>query len=72
MDTGAIGIVLTFASIQFLLCWNFHRSYRTLHGQFKKAVDSIAEKRRGTFRDKLGSLVVPMFKEMSDPEKKTR
>ncbi|MFB3889208.1 MAG: hypothetical protein ACE14S_06930 [Candidatus Bathyarchaeia archaeon] len=57
MDYAAIGAIFTFAGIQFVIGFNFHRTYLKLYSDFKAIIDKIAELRKGKFKDGLSALV---------------
>jgi len=72
MDTNALWVVFTFAGIQFVLCWNFHRNYRSLHKEFKTFVDTITKRRQEIFGTDLLRLTYALlddFKELRDKGK---
>ena len=57
MDYAAIGAVFAFASIQFVIGFNFHRTYMKLYEDFKEIIDKIDESRKNIFQDGLSTLV---------------
>lgn len=60
MDYGALAALIGFASFQFALSFNFHRTYMKLYNDFKLIIDKIVEKRQDKFRDGLSDLVARM------------
>jgi hypothetical protein len=60
MEYGALTALVGFASFQFILSFNFHRTYMKLYNDFKLIIDKIVEKREENFRKGLSNLVVGM------------
>lgn len=57
MDYTAIAATFTFAGIQFVISWNFHRIYLKLYNDFKEVVDKIGQARQKKLQEGLGSIV---------------
>jgi hypothetical protein len=57
MDYAALGIVFTFAGMQFVIGWNFHRIYLKLYSDFKEKINKIAEARKMKFQEGLSAVV---------------
>jgi hypothetical protein len=68
MEYGALAALVGFASFQFILSFNFHRTYMKLYNDFKLNIDKIVEKREEKFRKGLSDLVAFMQRNQTEPK----